>query len=113
MRLPRKDTRSFALLRAIFEGAQTADEISAAIGREQGMRNRINENVKNALEQGYIVQNGNKFALTDDIESYVAEVMETVPDAPKENLVPSRSHSFYTPELRNYHKKLFEGKRGY
>lgn len=113
MRLPRKDTRSFAFLRAIFEGAQTADEISAAIGREQGMRNRINENVKNALDQGYIVQKGNKFVLTEDVEAYVAEVMETMPDSPKENLVPSRSHSFYTPELRNYHKKLFEGKRGY
>lgn len=113
MRLPRKDTRSFAFLRAIFEGAQTADEISAAIGREQGMRNRINENVKNALDQGYIVQKGDKFALTEDVESYVAEVMETVPDAPKENLVQARTHSFYTPELRNYHKKLFEGKRGY
>ena len=116
MKNPRTTTKVFSMLECFAQfGAMNVEEIIEKMGNisHKATLTGMNRILKDAVEQDYIEFRNGRYQLTEQIESFVLDVMEMRDKHPKEQGIPAAYRNIWTPELKNYTASLYQNKRGY
>ena len=116
MRMPRTDTKVFAMLECFAEhGPMDVDEIIDVMGNiswkatRSGMQRVLND----AIAQNYLMVRNGRYELIPEVEDHVFKVMELKSNKPKRELVASPYRNIWTQEMQGYTASLYRNKRGY
>lgn len=116
MKNPRTDTKVFSMLECFAQhGEMNLDELIKVMGNisHKASKNGMQRMIDDAIKQKYLVKNRDRYELSDEIETYVLDVMEFKNKKPKRDLVASPYRNIWTKELVGYTSSLYRNKRGY